>query len=79
MGSLALVIFSHSPSSFEICGVSFYIGVIYIKRWKKKIKDMYATSKPVVIDWWVGKLQGLELGCVNKGTEYSGVMSKGYA
>lgn len=35
-------------------------------------------AKPGCTDWWAGKLQGLELGCVNKGTEYSGVMSKGY-
>ena len=35
-------------------------------------------AKPGRTDGWAGKLEGLELGCVNKGTEYSRVMSKGH-
>ena len=40
MGSLALVSVTPQVASRPV-GVSFYIGVIYIKNRWKKIKDMY--------------------------------------
>ena len=77
MGSLGSLVSVTPQVALRPGGVSFYIGVIYIKNRWKKIKDMCHCAKPGCTDWWAGSLEGLELGCVGKGTECSDITSKG--